>query len=310
MDGQVEKAEAATELAFAHLRNAVANHDQDAVASISYRLLARGHKFEVILDEAVSAVDGSPDKPNDTVENKPADRRQGRYAYLVVAGLSVMLPRSATDLAPRTPTASEAKPAGDIAPLAVADTPALAAGDQTPAHAEWLKWAQHVTAKRVQASGDKTPAPDATEKVAVAVPLRNDEPRSADQAVPPPDPGAAPKEPTVHPRSETEAPIPLALLVPVQANSSPPQRPSKATPVDVAPYVSRGDQLFAHGDVTGARLLYQRAAEYGDATAAERLGNTYDPKILAQNGLPGLVANEESALYWYKRAEELRGGQR
>jgi hypothetical protein len=383
MDGQVEKAENATELAFAHLRNAVANHDQDAVASISYRLLARGHKFEAILDEAVSAVSESHDKPTDTVENQQAGRRQVRYAYLVVIGLSVMLPTSATNLAPRTPTASEAKPAGDKTPLAAADkTPLavpdkvplaaadktllaaadkmlLAAGDKTPlavpdktplaaadktalavpdkaplaaadktplavpvktrTHAEWLKWAQHITLQTVQAPGEKTPIPDAPEKVAVARPLRIDDSKSPDQAVPPAEP-AAPKDSPVHPPSTTDAPAPLARLVPVQANPapanpspanpSPAQHPREAVPVDVASYVSRGDQLLAQEDVTGARLLYRRAAEYGDATAAERLARTYDPRILAQSGLTGLLANEETALHWYKRAEELRGNQR
>jgi hypothetical protein len=80
-----------------------------------------------------------------------------------------------------------------------------------------------------------------------------------------------------------------------------PTRPALAS----ANLVERGDALFGAGDVSSARLYYQRAAEAGDAQAALRLGETHDPAFLAQIRFIGPLGNPEMAVYWYKRAQEL-----
>src|SRR5262249_3814239 len=46
-----------------------------------------------------------------------------------------------------------------------------------------------------------------------------------------------------------------------------------------ATLLSRADSLFSMGDVTSARLFYQRAADAGNGEAALRLGGNYDPNI-------------------------------
>ena len=46
---------------------------------------------------------------------------------------------------------------------------------------------------------------------------------------------------------------------------------------EIAGLLARGDWLFATGDVASARLLYERAADAGEARAAVRLGETFDP---------------------------------
>jgi TPR repeat protein len=70
-------------------------------------------------------------------------------------------------------------------------------------------------------------------------------------------------------------------------------------------FVARADRLLEKGDIVGARAIYQRAAELGDASAALALGATYDPSRLWSLGALGLVGNRERARQWYERASEL-----
>jgi TPR repeat protein len=55
--------------------------------------------------------------------------------------------------------------------------------------------------------------------------------------------------------------------------------------------------------VVTARIVFQRAAEAGDANAALALGATYDPTVLAKLGVAGLGL--EKARTWYQKAESL-----
>jgi hypothetical protein len=76
------------------------------------------------------------------------------------------------------------------------------------------------------------------------------------------------------------------------------------SPNVVAILVARGDGLLATGDVTAARLMYQRAAS-SSAQASVTLGMTYDPRFLPQIGARGIVAEPERAIVWYKHAADL-----
>jgi len=67
----------------------------------------------------------------------------------------------------------------------------------------------------------------------------------------------------------------------------------------------QGEQFIASGDVVTARIVFQRAAEAGDADAAVALGATYDPIVLANLGVAGLSANVEKARIGYQKAESL-----
>jgi hypothetical protein len=69
--------------------------------------------------------------------------------------------------------------------------------------------------------------------------------------------------------------------------------------------VARGNALVATGDLAGARLLYRRAAEAGNARAALTLAETYDPVVLETLGESGLAPNVAMARLWYKKANEL-----
>jgi hypothetical protein len=84
---------------------------------------------------------------------------------------------------------------------------------------------------------------------------------------------------------------------------------SKATrvldPEEITLLMKQGELFIAAGDVVTARIVFQRAAEAGDADAALALGATYDPIVLAYLGVAGLGANVEKARIWYQNAESL-----
>jgi TPR repeat protein len=69
--------------------------------------------------------------------------------------------------------------------------------------------------------------------------------------------------------------------------------------------MERGRRLLADGDLPSARLVFQRAAEAGDATAALALGATYDANILGRLGLVGLSADVDKSRAWYEKAAAL-----
>jgi TPR repeat protein len=69
--------------------------------------------------------------------------------------------------------------------------------------------------------------------------------------------------------------------------------------------MAQGDASFANGEVSVARFYYQQAVDAGDAEAAVRIGETFDPAFLTL-GRPGrVVANREAARFWYRRALDL-----
>ena len=75
--------------------------------------------------------------------------------------------------------------------------------------------------------------------------------------------------------------------------------------VDVAALLQRGHEVAAKGDLVGARLLFQRAAEAGDSDAALALAGTYDPIVLEHLGERGLAPDVGAARFWYQKAQEL-----
>jgi hypothetical protein len=74
-------------------------------------------------------------------------------------------------------------------------------------------------------------------------------------------------------------------------------------PEEIKLLTKHGEQFAAAGDLVTARILFQRAAEAGDATAAMALGATYDPNVLAKLGVVGMGADVEKARSWYRKAE-------
>jgi hypothetical protein len=74
---------------------------------------------------------------------------------------------------------------------------------------------------------------------------------------------------------------------------------------EVHALLTRGNALEATGDLAGARLVFQRAAEAGSARAAFMLAETYDPIVLETLRESGLASNVATARVWYAKAKDL-----
>jgi hypothetical protein len=74
----------------------------------------------------------------------------------------------------------------------------------------------------------------------------------------------------------------------------------------IAAKMKIGVELMTYGEVTEARLMFQRVAEAGDGTGALKLAETYDPLVL--RGLrprEGIMPDLALARTWYERARDL-----
>jgi hypothetical protein len=78
----------------------------------------------------------------------------------------------------------------------------------------------------------------------------------------------------------------------------------RLSPTNIAALKTRGDEFLSAGDITSARLFYERAANGGDGPSALRLGATFDPAFLGRAGIRGMV-DLNRASSWYRRAREL-----
>ena len=109
---------------------------------------------------------------------------------------------------------------------------------------------------------------------------------------------------------------PVLAAVPVEATPSannaglplpvdPLRVEARLSAAETAALLARGDSLFSTGDLAAARLFYEHAADAGEAQAAVRLGETFDPIFLDHAHLRGVPGNVETALSWYRRARDL-----
>ena len=108
-------------------------------------------------------------------------------------------------------------------------------------------------------------------------------------------------EPPMPSATATSAPPPIA---PSQAPARIANEPALSASQRQA-LLSHGDAFLLAGDLTSARLVYQRAANAGDGTAALRLGATFDAAFLERAHLGRLAGDPEKAVTWYRRAREL-----
>jgi hypothetical protein len=83
------------------------------------------------------------------------------------------------------------------------------------------------------------------------------------------------------------------------------ETPSRLWPADRDVLVQRGEELLGRGDVGGARLAFQRAAESGNARAAMGMARTFDPKVLRTLRVYGVRPDADQAAQWYARSKTL-----
>jgi TPR repeat protein len=60
--------------------------------------------------------------------------------------------------------------------------------------------------------------------------------------------------------------------------------------------------MLAIGDISAARLLFERAAALGDAKSATMAGMTFDPQFLREIAARGVQPRPDRAAEWYRRA--------
>ena len=167
----------------------------------------------------------------------------------------------------------------------------------------------------------RSAAPAAVHPAPVAQPPKADQIPSPQQngAVPPSAVADAPGSNADQGPAEEEAKPAQAgettdAIVPVVAARDPPSSatipaaaaaPPSLPTVDVAGLLARGDGYLGIGDVTSARLFYERAADAGSGQAAMRLGATFDPNFLGRAHLVGTRGDQATAEMWYGRARGL-----
>lgn len=119
-------------------------------------------------------------------------------------------------------------------------------------------------------------------------------------ATPPPNPAASANAAATDATAVTPpASAPPSAAVPTHTQSaSPPQ-------AMIGLLTQRGDAALAVGDIVGARLLYERAAAMGSATAATAAGKTYDLDFLLRADTHGIRPDQEAAAAWYRKAAAL-----
>jgi TPR repeat protein len=119
-----------------------------------------------------------------------------------------------------------------------------------------------------------------------------------------PDPGTAEEKAAVAEAGTMHEPNPLDGAAP--PSSMPPSHPDAALdPPEIAALIERGRRYFEAGDLAAARLVFGRAANAGDASAALAMGATYDPTVLANRFIRGMGADLDKARSWYEKAREL-----
>lgn len=122
----------------------------------------------------------------------------------------------------------------------------------------------------------------------------------------------------MEPQAPAEADVPDEADVPGGADVSAPERtapeeratgapsPARAAglPADARRRLTaRAEELLKAGDISGARLLLERALEGGEERAALLLAQTYDPAVLSTWRNIGVRGDEEKARALYRRAE-------
>jgi TPR repeat protein len=85
-------------------------------------------------------------------------------------------------------------------------------------------------------------------------------------------------------------------------------RPAQPTPAQQAQamrLLALGERYLGQGNIAVARQYFIRAADAGNASAALKIGETYDPRELSRLNVIGLAPDIAEAKRWYARALQL-----
>ncbi|MBM6579108.1 hypothetical protein ILT44_02845 [Microvirga sp. BT689] len=156
---------------------------------------------------------------------------------------------------------------------------------------------------RLAAAGAEPPLAPPQQESAPA-PVADAKPSPPESKPAPPEatsalPGKDPPPVVIASLPEGIQPLPLAVTGTLQ----PPGRTEPARAEDRL--VSRADELFRKGDVSGARLLLEHALASGNARAAFLLAETFDPNVLSKLGALGIRGDAAKAREFYGQARAL-----
>jgi hypothetical protein len=106
--------------------------------------------------------------------------------------------------------------------------------------------------------------------------------------------------------NEVEAPLkgeePRGEEPSAEAPPPPVAAPAAASTEEMQQLRARALSMIQQGDITSARLVLTRLAQFGDARAVFTLAETFDPKMLAQWNVLGIVPDPTRAKTYYSQA--------
>jgi type II secretory pathway predicted ATPase ExeA len=117
------------------------------------------------------------------------------------------------------------------------------------------------------------------------------------------------KPPLAAVQEPAQASAPDVVQQPEPSTLTPARPVETLSPAVMTALMKRGEQSLSLGDIAAARLLFQRAAEAGNARAAVALGRTYDPDFLASGSAPGEKPDPARATEWYRKAAAMGDAQ-
>jgi len=107
-------------------------------------------------------------------------------------------------------------------------------------------------------------------------------------------------------RAESASADPVATIPAAPVADRPSVTETGSTAPD-NPLLERAEALLRHGDVSGARLLLERASEDGDVRAILLLAQSFDPRTLSTLGVRGMRGDLAKAEELRARARSLQG---
>lgn len=81
--------------------------------------------------------------------------------------------------------------------------------------------------------------------------------------------------------------------------------PPKLTPKEEATMIERGNRLLQTGDITAARMVFERLGRRESAKGAFAAALTFDPEFFATLKVVGMKPDVRKAKDWYRRAAEM-----
>jgi hypothetical protein len=135
----------------------------------------------------------------------------------------------------------------------------------------------------------------APEKLSVAVEIR---PRTASIA-----PAAGVVSQTTYGGGSTRLGERERIIAPAIAPA--PAAPQKVSAKEEASMMEQGNRLLQTGDITAARMVFERIGRKGSALGAYGAGLTFDPEYFKITKVVGLRPDAKKAKEWYKKAADL-----